>query len=116
MHDRAVPCGTRHITCFVKANCEGYKFIRRTIFKYWHQKYTLTSEQVIPITVSQVERGIENPCVDSSIPPLITQLFAVWLNSGDYLFTSFDFNADCLPVGFRWRSGQLLRKIAQSFF
>jgi hypothetical protein len=66
------------------------------------------SEQVIPITVSQIERGIENPCIDGSIPPLIKQLFQVWFNSGDYLFTSFDFNADCLPVGFRWRSGQTL--------
>jgi hypothetical protein len=79
MYDRAVPCGTRHITCFVKANCEGYKFIRRTIFKYWHQKYTLTSEQVIPITVSQIERGIENPCVDESIQAL---LLTFWFDSG----------------------------------
>ena len=63
---------------------------------------------MIPITVSQVERGIENPCVDGSIPPLITQLLLIWFNSGDYPFTSFDFNADCLPVVFRWRSGQTL--------
>ena len=63
------------------------------------------SEQVISITVSQIERGIENPCIDGSIPPLIKQLFAVWLNSGDYPFTTFDFNVDCLPVVFRWRSG-----------
>jgi hypothetical protein len=24
--------------------------------------------------------------------------FRPWVNSGDYLFASFDFNADCLPV------------------
>jgi hypothetical protein len=65
------------------------------------------SEQVISITVSQIERGIENPCVDGSIPPLMSQLFAVWFNSGGSLFTSFDFNAACLPVGFRWRAGHL---------
>ena len=58
--------------------------------------------------MSQVERGIENPCVDGSIQSLMSQLFRVRFNSGDYLFTSFDFNADCLPVGFRWRSGQTL--------
>ena len=60
---------------------------------------------MIPITASQVERGIENPCVDGSIQSLMSQLFHVWFNSGDYLFTSFDFNADCLPVVFRWRAG-----------
>jgi hypothetical protein len=53
---------------------------------------------VIPITVSQIERGIENPCVDGSIPIPAPQLFPVRFNSGDYLFASFDFNADCLPV------------------
>jgi hypothetical protein len=63
------------------------------------------SEQVIPITVSKIERGIENPCVDGSIQSLMSQLLLIWFNSGDYLFTSFDFNADCLPVGFRWRAG-----------
>jgi hypothetical protein len=39
------------------------------------------SEQVIPITVSQIERGIENPCVDGSITPLMSQLFRVRFNS-----------------------------------
>jgi len=34
------------------------------------------SEQVIPITVSKIERGIENPCVDGSIPPLGTTVIS----------------------------------------
>ena len=56
---------------------------------------------MILITVSQIERGIENPCADESIQALLPPF---WFDSG----TSFDFNADYLPVVFRWRSGHTL--------
>jgi hypothetical protein len=41
--------------------------------------FCMQSEQVIPITVSQIERGIENPCADESIQAL---LLTFWFDSG----------------------------------